>query len=248
MTAGGPAVWHDRRVRILLIEDDERLAARTAEYLRDHQAEVTIVGDGTAGLDAAAKGAHDIVLLDLMLPGIDGLRLCKELRECSKVPVIMVSARGDEVDRIVGLEIGADDYLPKPFNPRELLARIRAVLRRNEGGETSGAQVTVASLEMDRVRHKAKLDGQDVELTSYQFDLLWVLANAGERVSSRAQLHARVRELREEPAIEFDPAVDRSIDVHLSKIRQALARAREGGDRLIKTIRGVGVVLAPEEL
>jgi len=119
-------------VRLLLIEDDARLAEHTAEYLRDHEAEVEIVGDGTTGLARASSGEHDLVLLDIMLPGLSGLEVCTQLRQTSQIPVIMLTARGDEIDRVVGLEIGADDYLPKPFSPRELLARIRAVLRRHQ--------------------------------------------------------------------------------------------------------------------
>jgi DNA-binding response OmpR family regulator len=137
-------VCNNVRVRVLLIEDDERLAERTAEYLRSHQVEVQVVGDGELGLLRAARGEHDVVLLDVMLPGLDGLALCKELRKRSRVPVIMLSARGEEVDRVVGLELGADDYMPKPFSPRELLARIRAVVRRH--GSDSAAYTSIASV------------------------------------------------------------------------------------------------------
>jgi DNA-binding response OmpR family regulator len=235
-------------VRILLIEDDDRLAERTAEYLQTHKAQVEIVGDGDRGLERAAAGEHDIVLLDLMLPGIDGLELCRKLRQRSKVPVIILSARGEEIDRIVGLEVGADDYLPKPFSPRELLARIRAVLRRHAAsGDTNTQLLTVGPLEIDRTRRVATVLGKPCELTAYQFDLLWVLASQAERVLSRNQLHAQVRALRGETPQEFDPTVDRSIDVHLSKVRQSLAAADEAvGTNLIKTIRGVGYVLSPE--
>ena len=237
-------------MRILLIEDDERLAERTAEYLRTHKAEVEIVGDGERGLERAASGEHDIVLLDLMLPGIEGLELCRKLRQRSRVPVIILSARGEEIDRIVGLEIGADDYMPKPFSPRELLARVRAVLRRHEGASAGVAgteQLEVGPLRIDRARRMASVGGGECELTAYQFDLLWVLASQAERVLSRNQLHAQVRALRGEPPQDFDPTVDRSIDVHLSKVRQALtAASKELGSGLIKTVRGVGYVLSGE--
>lgn len=235
-------------MRILLIEDDQRLAERTAEYLRSHKAEIEIVADGERGLERAASGEHEIVLLDLMLPGIDGLDLCRRLRQRSRVPVIILSARGEEVDRIVGLEVGADDYMPKPFSPRELLARIRAVLRRHaSGGLEPGDAIEVGLLAIDRTRRVATVAGHACELTAYQFDLLWVLATQAERVLTRAQLHAQVRALRGEPAQEFDPAVDRSIDVHCSKVRQALAAADpEVGPTLIKTIRGVGYVLSAD--
>jgi DNA-binding response OmpR family regulator len=236
-------------MRILLIEDDQRLAERTAEYLRGHELKVEIVGDGEKGLERSGSGEHDLVLLDLMLPGIDGLELCKKLRQRSKVPVIMLSARGEEVDRIVGLELGADDYLPKPFSPRELLARIRAVLRRHAGGGAShDDRIEVGPLQIDRSRRLATVGEITLELTAYQFDLLWVLASQAERVLTRNQLHAQVRALRGEPPQEFDPQVDRSIDVHMSKVRQALAAAdAEQGGALIKTIRGVGYVLSPSD-
>jgi DNA-binding response OmpR family regulator len=249
-TVSAPARWHNVLVRILLIEDDLRLAERTAEYLRGHDAEVELVADGEAGLRRALDAQHDIVLLDLMLPGLDGLELCKRLRSASAVPVIMLTARGEEVDRIVGLEIGADDYVAKPFSPRELLARIRAVLRRHAASVNAARQTTtlqVDAFHIDRDRRVASFDGAAVELTAYQFDLLWVLATHPGRVMPRAQLHTAVRELRDEPPTDFDPAVDRSIDVHLSKIRSALAAAAPGGDRLIRTIRGVGYVLGGDE-
>jgi DNA-binding response OmpR family regulator len=234
-------------VRILLIEDDEKLAERTAEYLRGHKAEIEIVGDGEAGLERAGSGEHDIVLLDLMLPGIDGLDLCRKLRQRSKVPVIILSARGEEVDRIVGLEVGADDYMPKPFSPRELLARIRAVLRRQAAtAQVDGEVLEVGPLHIDRARRVATVHGTACELTAYQFDLLWVLATQAERVLSRNQLHAQVRALRGEPPQEFDPTVDRSIDVHLSKVRQSLSAADERAKGLIRTVRGVGYVLSPD--
>jgi len=236
-------------VRILLIEDDQRLAERTAEYLRSHEVVVEIVGEGELGLERSGSGEHDLVLLDLMLPGIDGLELCRKLRQRSKVPVIMLSARGDEVDRIVGLELGADDYLAKPFSPRELLARIRAVLRRNGAtGPSDDDVLEVGPLHIDRARRVASVNEVVCELTAYQFDLLWILASQAERVLSRNQLHAQVRALRGESAQEFDPQVDRSIDVHLSKVRQALATAEPvQGGALIKTIRGVGYVLSPAD-
>ena len=235
-------------MRILLIEDDERLAERTCEYLRSHEAEVEIVPEGERGLERAGSGEHDIVLLDLMLPGIDGLELCRRLRQRSKVPVIILSARGEEVDRIVGLELGADDYLAKPFSPRELLARIRAVLRRHTASaEVESEIIEIGPLSIDRARRVATMSGAACELTAYQFDLLWLLATQAERVLSRTQLHAQVRALRGEPTQDFDPAVDRSIDVHLSKIRQSLATADAvHGAGLIKTVRGVGYVLSPD--
>ncbi|MCA9695464.1 MAG: response regulator transcription factor, partial [Myxococcales bacterium] len=240
-------------MRVLLVEDDVRLAERTAEYLRGHGFEVEIAGDGELGLARAIRGEHDVVLLDLMLPRLGGIEVCKELRKRSSVPVIMLTARGEEVDRVLGLEIGADDYLAKPFSPRELVARIRAILRRFEAAakaaeEAPEAEVyTLGPLIVDRTRRRVEVDGEACTLTAYQFDLLWVLASASERVLSREQLNAQVRALRGDPPGDFDPSVDRSIDVHLSKIRQALAATGAAGRGLIRTVRGVGYVLGRGE-
>lgn len=235
-------------MRILLIEDDERLAEVTAEYLRDHEAEVEIAPDGELGLARARAGEHDIILLDLMLPKLDGISVCKALRGESAIPIIMLTAKGDEIDRVIGLELGADDYMPKPFSPRELLARIRAVLRRYEQIPATAelpSATQAGPLAIDRDRRTASMHEVKLELTAYQFDILWVLANAAGRVMARGQLHNRVRELRGDPAVEFDPSVDRSIDVHLSKIRSALGAAHDDGKDFIQTVRGVGYVLGP---
>jgi DNA-binding response OmpR family regulator len=237
-------------VRLLLVEDDARLAEHTAEYLRDHDAEVEVVGDGLSGLARAASGEHDLVLLDVMLPGLDGLEVCRRLRQSSPVPVIMLTARGDEIDRVVGLELGADDYVPKPFSPRELLARVRAVLRRQPGprvAASAGQRLEIGPLRIDRERHTVQVEAQALELTAYQFDLLWVLATNAGKVIGREQLHGQVRQLRGEPLVEFDPAVDRSIDVHLSKVRAALGSVSDAAKALIRTVRGVGYVLSDDE-
>jgi DNA-binding response OmpR family regulator len=230
-------------VRVLIVEDDQRLADRTAEYLRGHGAVVEAVHDGDTGLSRASSGQHDVVLLDLMLPGIDGLELCRQLRTASGVPVIMLSARGEEVDRIVGLEMGADDYLPKPFSPRELLARMRAVLRRSGGESNAAPQVEVGPVVIDRDRRVVTCDGTDVRLTAHQFDLLFVLARESPRVLSRAELHEQTHRLRGEEPGDFAPGIDRSIDVQLSKVRQALSGASERATGLIKGVRGVGYAL-----
>ena len=241
--------------RVLLVEDDTRLAAHTAEYLQDHDFRVEIAADGELGLARALSGEHDVVLLDLMLPRLDGLSVCKALRQRSAVPVLMLSARSEEIDRILGLELGADDYLAKPFSFRELVARIRAVLRRglppgdhsgNHSGNHPGNQPGLrrcGPLLIDRERHRVSVEGAACELTAYQFDLLWLLAGAPDQVLAREQIHQRLRALRGEPAGEFDPAVDRSIDVHLSKVRAALTAAHPSGAGLIRTLRGVGYML-----
>ncbi len=237
-------------LRALLVEDDARLAERTAEYLQGHDFVVEVAADGELGLARALSGEHDVVLLDIMLPRRDGLSVCRELRQRSAVPVLMLSARSEEIDRVLGLELGADDYLAKPFSPRELVARIKAVLRRgapaaSPGGLPQANLRRAGPLTVDRDRHRASVEGHACELTAYQFDLLWILAGAPEQALGREQIHQRLRALRGEPAGEFDPSVDRSIDVHLSKVRAALAAAHPSGAGLIRTLRGVCYMLVP---
>jgi two-component system, OmpR family, response regulator len=234
-----PVPAPDSPILALLVEDDLRLASLTREYLEGHGISVVHVGDGPRGLAEAQAGKFDVVLLDLMLPGKDGLEVCRELRVRSDVPVIVLTARGEEADRVMGLELGADDYLAKPFSPRELLARIRAVVRRARGraGPARGA-VRVGALVVDPGAMRATLDGRELALTAYEFALLEVLARRAGRVLSREQL----MELAKGSA---DESFDRSIDVHVSRLRQKL-----GDDpkrpRLIKTVRGSGYVLAAE--
>jgi DNA-binding response OmpR family regulator len=229
----------DPTLLVLLVEDDRRLAELTREYLAGHGVAVTVVGDGRRGLEEALRGRFDAVLLDLMLPGKDGLEVCRELRARSDVPILVLTARGEEADRVMGLELGADDYLAKPFSPRELLARLRAVTRRAKGraGPARGA-VRVGGLVVDPDARKVTLDGHEVALTGYEFALLEALARRAGRVLSREQLMELARGSAEE-------AFDRSVDVHVSRLRQKL-----GDDpkrpRLIKTVRGAGYVLAGE--
>ena len=155
----------------LLIEDERKLAALTREYLEGHGVAVTVVHDGEEGLREAYAASHDVVLLDLMLPGLDGIEICRKLREHSDVPVIMITARGEEADRVLGLELGADDYLPKPFSPRELLARIRAVVRRARGrAGPRSRRVKAGGLELDGGGRRAFLDGRPLDLTGYEFE------------------------------------------------------------------------------
>jgi two-component system, OmpR family, response regulator len=227
----------DSPVLALLIEDDLRLAALTGEYLEGHGVAVVHVADGRRGLSEALAGRFDVVLLDLMLPGKDGLEVCRELRARSDVPVIVLTARGEEADRVMGLELGADDYLAKPFSPRELLARIRAVVRRAKGKAGPARDVVkVGGLVVDPAARSVSLDGREVPLTGYEFALLHALARRAGRVLAREQL----MELAKGSA---DDAFDRSIDVHVSRLRQKL-----GDDprhpRLIKTVRGAGYLLA----
>jgi two-component system, OmpR family, response regulator len=224
---------------VLLVEDDVRLATLTREYLEGHGVAVSHVTDGKRGLAEAIAGRFDAVLLDLMLPGKDGLDVCRELRARSDVPILVLTARGEEADRVMGLELGADDYLAKPFSPRELLARIRAVTRRAKGrvGPVRSA-VHVGGLAVDPAAMRVTLDGREIALTAYEFALLEALARRAGRVLTREQLMELAKGSAEE-------SFDRSIDVHVSRLRQKL-----GDDprrpRLIKTVRGSGYVLAGE--
>ena len=226
-----------RRTAVLLVEDDARLGAMVAEYLGRHDLDVTVAPDGERGLAALRRGRFDVVLLDVMLPGIDGLEVCRRLRaapEWAALPVLMLTARGDDVDKIVGLELGADDYLAKPFNPRELLARIRAVLRRGAGGAPR-VRFSTGGLAIDFDAREVTVDGRRIVLTHHEFELLATLARAGGRVLSRDQLMDAVRGHDAE-------AFDRSIDVHVSKLRAKLERDPRA-PRYIKTVRGVGYAL-----
>jgi len=220
----------------LLVEDDARLAALTAEYLERHGVKVVVAGDGVKALDEASRTRFDVVLLDLMLPGRSGLEVCRELRTRSDLPILMLTARGEEADRVLGLELGADDYLPKPFSPRELLARIQAQVRRARGQAGPAARpVLVGDLEIDPGALRATLRGRELDLTAYEFQLLRVLAERAGRVLSRERLLELVRGNAEQ-------AFDRSIDVHVSRLR-----AKLGDDpkrpRVLKTVRGAGYQL-----
>ena len=226
--------------QVLMIEDDPDLAAMVTDYLAGFGMAVTHRGNGAEGLAAFQRERFDAVILDIMLPDLDGLEICRRIRETSQQPVLMLTARGDDTDRIVGLEIGADDYLPKPFNPRELLARLRAVMRRAGGGEASTtAPLRFGRLGIDPEARIVTLDGEERTLTSHQFDLLLSLAQNAGRVLSRAQLMelARARELE---------AFDRSIDVHISRIRAAIEDDADRPRRII-TVRGVGYVFAQRQ-
>jgi DNA-binding response OmpR family regulator len=224
----------------LLIEDDARLAALTREYLEGHGVVVTVASDGRRGLAEALARRPDVVLLDLMLPELSGLEVCRELRARSDVPIVVLTARGEEADRVMGLELGADDYLPKPFSPRELLARIRAVVRRARGQAGPALSVVrVGQLVVDPGARTASYRGRPLALTGYEFALLKALAERAGRVLSREQLMEIAKGSAEE-------SFDRSIDVHVSRLRHKL-----GDDpkrpALLKTVRGVGYLLAAEE-
>jgi two-component system response regulator CpxR len=211
-----------------VVDDDIELCSLLGEFLSREGFTVDFENDGRKGLDRALKGEHDLIVLDVMMPGMDGFELLKRLRQHSRVPVLMLTARGEDVDRIVGLELGADDYLSKPFNPRELTARIRAILRRIET-KPSGGRIEVNGVVLDPGRREVLIDGQPVETTTLEFDILEVLMRQAGRVVSRDMLMESMYNRKATP-------FDRSIDMHVSHLRRKLERGRE----LIKTIRGVG--------
>jgi DNA-binding response OmpR family regulator len=220
---------------ILIIDDDTELCELITEYLEDEGLDVDSVHDGVAGVERCLSNEPDLVILDVMLPGLGGFAVLSKIRETSKVPVIMLTARGEEVDRIVGLEMGADDYLPKPFNPRELVARIRAILRRTAGTAGAGeesAMIVIDDLEMDIGSRRVSCSLGDVDLTGAEFAVLETLVRAAGTVVSRDELSRRALGRRAS-------AFDRSLDVHLSNLRKKLGQLPGGGER-IKTVRGVG--------
>jgi two-component system, OmpR family, phosphate regulon response regulator OmpR len=221
--------------RILLVEDDPRLAEMLSEYLGQAGLRVTTAALGATALERAGNTEYDALVLDLMLPDMDGLELCRRLRITSDTPVLMLTARGDAIDRIIGLELGADDYLPKPFEPRELLARLRAVLRRRARPRDS-PPLRFGRLEIDSAARAVRLDGVSCELTSHQFNLLLALAQHAGRVLSRDALMDLVKGDHLEP-------FDRSIDVHMSRIRAAIEDDPKKPRRVI-TVRGAGYVFA----
>jgi two-component system, OmpR family, response regulator CpxR len=224
-------------MRLLIVDDDVELCSLLKEFLERENFDVDCVHNGQAALEAVQPGAYDLVILDVMLPGLDGFEILKRLRSTNRVPVIMLTARGEDVDRIVGLELGADDYLPKPFNPRELIARVKAILRRTEA-KAGRARVEVNGIALDPGTREVTCDGNPVELTTLEFDILEQLMRNAGRVVSRDSL---MESLYNRKATPFD----RSIDMHVSHLRRKL----EGGKPVIKTIRGVGYQFcqSPEE-
>ena len=221
--------------RILIIEDDPRLAEMVADYLGQAGFKVMRAATGAAGLAMHEKSGADALVLDLMLPDIDGLEVCRRIRARADTPILMLTARGDAMDRVVGLELGADDYLPKPFEPRELLARLRSILRRRKTPQTSRV-LRFGRLEIDIDARLVRLDGEPCELTSHQFTLLVALAERAGRVLSRDALMDLMKG-------EAPEAFDRSIDVHISRIRQVIEDDPRKPRRII-TVRGAGYVFA----
>jgi len=217
-------------MRILVIDDDVELAGLLREFLQREGFETEFAHDGKTGLARATAGHFDLVVLDVMLPGLDGFEVLRRLRQTTRLPVVMLTARGDDVDRIVGLELGADDYLPKPFNPRELIARIRAVLRRAQP-RTEAGRIEVNGVTLDPGTREVVCNGQPVDLTTIEFDILELLMRAAGRVLSRDQIMEALYSRKASP-------FDRAMDMHVSHLRKKLVC---GGDKeMIKTVRGVG--------
>ncbi len=217
-------------MNILLVDDDAELCGLLGEFLTREGFNVAFEHEGNRGLEHAAQTGIDLVVLDVMLPGIDGFEILRRLRQRSQIPVIMLTARGEDVDRIVGLELGADDYLPKPFNPRELAARLRAILRRYEPRPASASgRLEVNGITLDPGTREVFSGGKRIEVTTFEFDILEMLMRSAGRVLSRDALMENFYNRKATP-------FDRSIDMHISHLRKKLDR----GDSLIKTIRGVG--------
>lgn len=227
----------NREISILLVDDDADLRSLMSEFFAEQGYQVTVAPDGTKGLELARQPHFDLVILDVMMPGLDGFAVLEQLRRTSKVPVIMLTARTETASRIQGLETGADDYLPKPFDPQELLARVRAILRRTSADPTSGP-IEVSGVRLDVAARTVMQAGKPVTLTSVEFDILEVLVRAAGRVVSRDELMQRLYQREATP-------FDRSIDVHVSHLRKKL----DESDQLIRTVRGVGYQFCktPEE-
>ncbi|MGD8452528.1 MAG: response regulator transcription factor [Phycisphaerae bacterium] len=225
---------------LLLIDDDAELGELLSAYLGPEGFVIEAVESGERGIERALHGEHELIVLDVMLPGVDGFEVLRRIRDASAKPVLMLTARGEDIDRIVGLELGADDYLPKPFNPRELCARIKAVLRRveqHQGGPASparGERLVVDDVELDLGSREVRRDGELVSLTSVEFELLAVLLRAAGTTVDRRDLFRAVLDRDPDP-------LDRSIDMHVSHLRKKLGPQRGGGER-IKAVRGVGYV------
>lgn len=223
--------------KVLIIDDDEELCELVSEYLAVEGFETESVNDGDAGLERALSGDYDLAILDVMMPKRNGFEVLRELRKSSQLPILMLTARGDDMERIVGLETGADDYLPKPFNPRELVARLRAILRRTTAENADGPVpevVNVGDVELSASSRSVKVGGEPVVLTSVEFDLLAALLNEAGNVVRKEDLSERVLERELSP-------YDRSLDMHISNLRKKLGIRPDGSER-IKTVRSVGYI------
>ena len=223
--------------KVLIIDDDEELCELVSEYLTVEGFETEAVHDGESGLQSAVSGDYDMAILDVMMPKMNGFDVLRNLRKRSALPVLMLTARGDDMERIVGLEIGADDYLPKPFNPRELVARLRAILRRvnsEDGDDGAPEKLNVEDLEISASSRSLKLSGVEVGLTSVEFDLLSALVSEAGKIVKKEDLSEKVLERSLSP-------YDRSLDMHISNLRKKLGLRADGSDR-IKTVRSVGYI------
>ncbi|MCG7601212.1 response regulator transcription factor [Halomonas sp. McH1-25] len=225
---------------VLIIEDDERLANLTREYLEANGFQVTIEADGAHGVERITELVPDIVILDLMLPGEDGLSICRRVRPLYAGPILMLTARTDDMDQVLGLEMGADDYVPKPVQPRVLLARMRALMRRTDPAESNSgsARLTFGGLVIDSATREAWLDEERIDLTSAEFDLLWLLADNAGRVLTREEIFSSLR------GIKYD-GQDRSIDVRVSRIRPKIGDDPNQPHR-IKTVRSKGYLFVKD--
>ncbi|MFD2191108.1 response regulator [Pistricoccus aurantiacus] len=225
---------------ILIIEDDERLAELTRDYLEANGFQVTLEADGSKGVERIVSLQPDLVILDLMLPGEDGLSICRRARTDYTGPILMLTARTDDMDQVLGLEMGADDYVPKPVQPRVLLARMRALMRRTDAIETSGdeARLVFSDLEIDSATREAWLSGERIDLTSAEFDLLWLLASRAGQVLTREEIFSSLR------GIKYD-GQDRSIDVRVSRIRPKIGDDPHQPHR-IKTVRSKGYLFVKD--
>ena len=228
-----------RKPEILLIDDDQELAAMLQDFLTPDYLALTAAASGEAGIEAFTAGSYDLLILDIMLPGINGLDVLRHVRQKSDVPVIMLTARGDDIDRIIGLEIGADDYIAKPFNPRELAARIKAILRRAQPGQQRQDAVAAGNIRIDTQSRRVSVGDEVLRLTGTEYEILRCLMEAPGEVVSKEQLSERALGRRLLP-------YDRSIDTHISNLRGKLVRAGTGTDA-ISNQRGVGYLLLPGE-
>lgn len=225
--------------RVMIVEDDERLALLTRDYLVANGLDVSVVSNGNEAIRRIPAEEPDLVVLDLMLPGADGLTVCREVRKSFRNPILMLTARSDDMDQVLGLEMGADDYVPKPVKPRLLLARIRALLRRVEGEmEAVPQRLEFGHLVIDNGAREVLLDGESVEMTSAEYDLLWLLASNAGRVLSRELIFEKLR------GIQYD-GQDRSIDVRISRIRPKIGDDPDNPKR-IKTVRSKGYLFVAD--
>lgn len=220
---------------LLLIDDDQELTSMLSTYLQREGFVVQVANDSQQGLRKAVAGHYELLVLDVMMPGLDGISLLRQIRQHSKVPVIMLTAKGDDIDKVLGLELGADDYVAKPCLPRELVARIRAILRRVQQQQDEPTEVRVGPLTLEPGSRKAWVNGQQIQLTGAEFSVLWVLACQAGRLVSKAELSLQAlgKTLTQ---------YDRSLDVHISNIRQKLGK-REDQQAWIEAVRGKGYQL-----